>query len=269
MTPVEHQLPEPSVEASDRPLRPDQYLLVRTHAWWLGSFGRHNHLTEHRLHQWVPARRERDWLLVRELAGGQRWLTGSADDARADGYDPGDVGPVGRFRAPYGEFAVAETPEDTSGLCTPAPSRRRGSWQAPTAEFLACLPRDPDVLRDRLCEDNPGSWFGPFPAAVTALRTCLVPADLRTALYRALGGLPFVTLRPGVRNVDGHECVALVHDAGRTRSELLIDPVDGQFAGECDTLRVDSRCGLAAGTVISTTAVQATVVDKLGQLPPP
>ncbi len=286
VTPVERDLSEPSVEASDRPLRPDQYLLVRTHAWWMGSFGPHNHLTEHRLHQWVPARPEREWLLVRELAGGQTWLTGSAAAARADGFDPTDLGPVGRFRAPYGEFDAADldaahpdaghpdaghldAAEGAGDFCAPPRRRQRGSWQAPTAEFLARLPRDPRVLREQLREENPGSWFGPFAAAVTALRTCLVPADLRTVLYRALGGLPAVTLCDGVRNVDGHGCLALVHDAGRTRTELLIDPADGQFAGECDTLRTDSPCGLAAGTVISRTAVRATVVNQLGELPPP
>jgi hypothetical protein len=48
---------------------------------------------------------------------------------------------------------------------------------------------------------------------------------------------------------------------GRTRTELMISPADGQFAGERDTLRMDSRCGLPSGTVISSTAVRTAVVD--------
>ena len=118
----------------------------------------------------------------------------------------------------------------------------------------------------RLREDNPGSWFGPFAAAVTALRTGLVPADLRAALYRALTALPDVSLRDAV-NVDGRRCMAIVHDVGRTRTELMIDPDDGQFAGERDTLRSDSRSGLRAGMVISSTAVRTAVVDDVGKLP--
>jgi hypothetical protein len=264
---VERALPDLAIEASDRPVRPDQYVFVETHAWWLGTFGPHNHLSEHRLRQWVPARAEREWLLVREVTGKRNWLIGSAEEAAADGYDPDDIGPVGRFVAPYGEFDLSANGERGAERCAPARQNRRGSWQAPTAEFLTRLPLDPDALRTKLQEDNPGSWFGPFAAAVTALRTCLVPAMLRTALYSALAGLPAVTVTERVRNVDGRDCIALVHDAGRTRTELMIDPAGGQFAGERDTLRMDSRCGLTAGTVISSTAVGTAVVDSLGQHP--
>ncbi len=151
--------------------------------------------------------------------------------------------------------------------CVPAPRPpRRGSWQSPTVGFLQGLPRDADALLARLREDNPGSWFGPFNAAVTALRTTLVPAELRAAFYRALTALPDVSLDEDAVNVDGHACLAIVHDAGRTRTELMIDPADGQFAGERDTLRDDSRCGLRAGTVISTTAVRTAVVDHPGRV---
>lgn len=262
-------MPDLAIEASDRPVRPDQYVFVETHAWWLGTFGQYNHLSEHRLRQWVPARAEREWLLVREVTGQRNWLTGSADEAAADGYDPHDVGPVGRFVAPFGEFHLTSDGESDDERCAPPPEHRnrRGNWQSPTPEFLARLPLDPDALRARLLEENPGSWFGPFAAAVTALRTCLVPAMLRSTLYRAVAGLPAVTLAERVHNVDDHECIALVHDAGRTRTELMIDPADGQFAGERDTLRMDSRCGLRAGTVISSTAVGTAVVDTLGQHP--
>ena len=52
-----------------------------------------------------------------------------------------------------------------------------------------------------------------------------------------------------------------MHDVGRTRTELMIDPEHGQFAGERDTLRAESRCGLRAGTVISSTAVTVSVTD--------
>jgi hypothetical protein len=58
-----------------------------------------------------------------------------------------------------------------------------------------------------------------------------------------------------------------VHDDGPTRTELLVDPADGTFAGECDTLRADSRLGLTAGTVVLRTTVMSRVVDTLGGLP--
>jgi hypothetical protein len=256
-----------ALAVSDRPARPDQYRYVETHAWWLGTFGPHQHLTEHRVRLWVPHRTDRDWLMVRELTGGQRWLSGSAEQAREDGFDLRDVAPVGRFAARHGEFDTSAADGfDPDGRCVGGGPMQRGSWKAPTPEFFARLPLDPQRLLEMLVEDNPGSWFGPFEAAVTALRTGLVPAPLRSALYKALTGLPAVTFGRAV-DLDGRDCLALVHDSGRTRTELMIHPVDGQFAGERDTLRADARFGLPAGSVISTTAVHTAVVDGPGLRP--
>jgi hypothetical protein len=265
---VERALPDLSIEASDRPLRADQYVYVETHAWWMGTFGLHTHLSEHRHRQWVPARSDREWLLVREITGARHWLIGSADEAAADGFDPDEIAPVGRFVARHGQFDLGRAGDGDldDPPCAPAPPRR-GTWQTPNSTFFAELPRDPGELRSRLVADNPGSWFGPFAAAVNTLRTGLVPAGLRTALYEAVLGLPDVTLVENVADLDERKCTALVHDAGRTRTELLIDPDGGQFAGERDTLRTDSRCGLQAGTVISDTAVVTAVVDALGAPP--
>ena len=288
-----------AISVSDRPVALDHYRYVETHAWWLGTFGVHQHLTEHVLRHWVPVQPGREWVLDHELTGEQRWLTGSAEAARADGFDLRDVAPTGRFRALHGEYdtlrggdtddadrsehdytsdldtARADTrrlngnrrAESAGGCGLPPRPPRRGSWQVPTAAFFGQLPRDPAVLLARLQEDNPGSWFGPFAAAVTSLRTGLVPADLREALYRAVCGLPGVSVNEQAWNVDGHECIAIVHDVGRTRTELMVDRNDGRFVGERDTLRVDSRCGLRAGTVISTTAVRSGVVEAVGVRP--
>ncbi|MBC8091914.1 MAG: hypothetical protein H7Y15_08245 [Pseudonocardia sp.] len=255
------------IATSDDPIGPDQYRFVATDAWWLGSFGAHQHLTEHRLRTWVPARPERDWMLDRELTGRQRWLSGSAEQAADDGFELHHVAPVGVFRAPFGEFHRDR--DDRCGEPSQIESgqRRRGSWQAPTAEFLARLPRDPAALRDRLLADSPGRWASPFSSAVDALRTCLVPAELRGVLYCALTGLDGVHVEPEPTDVDGRVCLVLVHDAGRTRTELMIDKSDGQFAGERDTLRMDSRCGLPVGTLIGETSVRTAVVDVLGEHP--
>jgi hypothetical protein len=255
-------LPDVAIEAFDRPLRPDQYFYVETHAWWMGTYRAHSHLTEHVLRQWVPASADREWVLDRRLTGQQEWLIGSAEQAADEGFDLRDIAPVGRFTAAHGRFDKSD--EGFCGTSTDAP---RGNWQVPTREFFATLPLDPDVLRTRLEHENPGNWFGPFTAGVTALRTCLVPADLRAVLYLALARLPDVSAAEGVADVDGRQCLALVHDAGRTRTELLVSPEDGQFAGERDTLRMDSRCGLRAGTVISSTAVRTAVVDEPGAYP--
>ena len=103
---------EPAIAVSDRSMAPHQYRFVETHAWWLGTFGPHQHLTEHRLRQWIPAQPDREWVLERELTGAQTWLTGSAEEAREDGFDLHDVAPVGRFRARYGAFDTARVVQD-------------------------------------------------------------------------------------------------------------------------------------------------------------
>jgi len=259
-----------AVAVADPPVTSSQYRYVETHAWWLGTFGLHHYLSEQRLRQWVPAHPDRDWVLERELTGAHTWLTGSAAAARDEGFDLSALVPTGRFRAPHGEFdatARDELAHRELGRCTPGRRPPRGNWQSPTLQFFQRLPRDPATLLGRLRADNPGSWFSPFTAAVTALRTGLVPAELRGALYRALTGLPGVSVAEHVYNIDGQDCLALVHEAGRTRTELMIDPVHGQFAGERDTLRADSRSGLRSGTVISTTAVRVAVVDRAGARP--
>lgn len=255
-----HDLP---LRTTDELMGPEQYRYIATHAWWMGSFsddsGVHVHLSEHLVQQWTPVDPHRDWLLDRELTGRQTWLTGSGEQAVAAGFDLRDAWPTGRFQAPYGDFYA--------GLHDTAPRPRTGAWATPSPEFLARLPRDPAVLRERLLADNPpGRYTGPFSAAVDALRTCLVPADLRAALFRALLGLPEVSVAE-TADLDANPCLALVHDGGPTRTELLVDPVDGQFAGERDTLRRDSPCGVSAGAVISSTAVRTAVVDAIGLIP--
>jgi hypothetical protein len=256
---------EPAVRTADSPLGADQYRYIATRGWWMGSFdtprGLLLHLTEQCIRQWVPARPERDWLLDREVTGRVQWLTGSAHEARNAGFDLADTVPTGRFRAAHGDFYA--------GLDGLTPRPRIGSWHTPTAEFLAHLPREVPALCTRLQTHGPEGRVAaqPFARAVGALRSGLVPADLRAALYAALLELPAVTVDDNACDLDGTTRVALVHDDGPTRTELLVDPVDGAFAGERDSLRVDSRLGLTAGTVVLSTAVASHVVDTLGGLP--
>jgi hypothetical protein len=256
---------EPAVRTADCPLGPDQYRFIATRGWFMGSFGTPTrlllHLTEQSIRQWVPARPERDWLLDREVTGRVRWLTGTAEEADDEGFDPAAGIPTGRFRAAHGDFYA-----DLDEL----PARRRpGSWHAPTTSFLAHLPRDPRALLRCLRADGPEGRTAsqPFVRAVGALRSGLVPADLRAALYAALMALPAVEIDEHATDCEGNPRLALVHDDGPTRTELIIDPVDGAFAGERDTLRTASRLGLAAGTVVLCTSVTTHVVDTLGGLP--
>ncbi|HEY6424666.1 MAG TPA: hypothetical protein VIY28_15750 [Pseudonocardiaceae bacterium] len=260
---------EMRIRAVDEPIRADQYLYISTHGWEMGSISllrgrsgapvtQFRYLAEHRSDQWVPADRRRDWLIDRRPTGRRQWVLGSEEQARAAGYDVGDPGPVGRFQAPRGDF---------DGYLNGQP----GCWQIPDPAFLRALPRDPEALLARLDSDSPDNgpaYCGPFTYASDALRSGLVPADLRAALYQALMRRSDVGTLDGVTDLDGHACVALVHEAAGRRRELLINPQDGQYAGRRDTRTTDGGPGLGAGTVTSSTRVRTAVVDTLGEIPP-
>ena len=89
---------------------------------------------------------------------------------------------------------------------------------------------------------------------------------MRATIYAGLRLLPAVAVGE-VADLDGDLHPALVHDDGPVRTELLISPVDGQYAGERDTVRRPARVGPPVGTVIAESAVSSTVVGGLGALP--
>lgn len=255
---------ELAIRTSDEPIAPGQYRHTATHAWWMGTYfsadDLHVHYSEHLHQQWTPSDPAQDWLLDRELTGRMLWLSGDGSAAVDAGFTLADQWPTGRFRAPWGDF-YAELHGHT-------PAARPGTWVAPSPAFLAALPRDPDQLLRRLIDDSPPGrgYTGPFQSAVDALRTCSVPAELRSTIYAALRELPAVSVGEAA-NLDGEVHQTLVHDEGPVRSELLISPVDGQYAGERDTVRRPTRVGPPVGTVIAETAVATSVVDGLGSLP--
>ena len=71
-----------------------------------------------------------------------------------------------------------------------APVDIPATWQVPTPAWLAALPRDTDALRARMYADAAG--HGPstdaevLVIAADVMRSGLVPADLRAAVFRVL-----------------------------------------------------------------------------------
>ncbi len=115
--------------------------------------------------------------------------------------------------------------------------------------------------------DNGSDYCGPFTYAGDALRSCLVPADLRVALYQALRRHPDIRTLHEATDLDGGPCIAPVHEAAGRRRELLINPQTGQYAGRREARTTDGGPGLRAGTVMSSTSVRTAVVDSLGDVP--
>jgi RNA polymerase sigma-70 factor (ECF subfamily) len=151
----------------------------------------------------------------------------------------------------------------TTGL---APTTVTGSWQAPSPAWLASLPRDPGALRDRLYADTAGHGRSvdgeAFVYVADLLRSGVVPADLRAALYRVLATVPGVEITSS-RAAIGHATgvgLGYLEALDGTRQEIVVDPADGDLIGEryVATTALD---GIPAGTVIGTTTWTRTLVD--------
>lgn len=248
-----------AIGASDPVVAPGQYRYLQTHAWWAGTDGDNVRLIENVETVWVPADPSDPtalWMLKRGLTGQVQWVSGDPSDAPGLS-DPGDIYPTMDVQAACGNFYG-------SGGCD-----RIGSWQDPTPAFLAALPRDSSALLARLRADAPDNGRGDMELMVYAadlLRTGLVPADLRAALYRALATLPDIDMVDRAATLDGQVGVALGMQDGQFRQDIIIDPATGAFIGEREVALEDID-EVPAGTVMSSTSLTTAVVDSLGATP--
>jgi len=124
-------------------------------------------------------------------------------------------------------------------------------------------------LYARLLADAPDHGRGNAELLVyapDALRTGLVPADLRAALYQTLTRLDGVDLVDRAANLDGRVGTAIGIDDGQFRQDIIIDPATGAFIGEREVLTGDYE-GAPDGTTFSFTAVNSAVVDTIGAIP--
>jgi hypothetical protein len=251
------------VSVVDEPIGPGEYRYIATHAWWMATMDEYSYLAENVLETWVPAERHQEWLLRREVTGARKWLSGTEEEARADGHPvDGPMWPEGEWRAPCGDFYAAESGEQ--------PCRGKGSWQQPTPEFLAGVPTGTQELYDRLRADTSGRGSDPDLEMVVyvadALRTGQVPAQVRAAMYRVLAKVPGIQITEQVANLDGRRGTAYGISAAGARHDIIVDPGTGQFIGERQ-IAVDGYDDIPAGTVTEYTSVTTTVVPAIGVRP--
>lgn len=142
-----------------------------------------------------------------------------------------------------------------------APNSAPASWQEPTPAFLESLPRDVDALRERLYDDTEGRGVahGRHASVHTyvqdVLRSGLVPADLRAALYEVLISVPGTDVVSD-HVVDGRDVVAIGVTGEQGLSDyLLIDPETGAVVGEI------SDYGEALITTVTTEVVDEVPAD--------
>jgi hypothetical protein len=158
-------------------------------------------------------------------------------------------------------FGAAET--WTTGL---APTTVPAGWQQPSPMWLAALPRDPMALRDRLYTDTAGHGRSAdgeaFVYVADLLRSGVVPADLRAALYRVLATVPGVEITSSRVQLGARTGVGLAYYEATdgTRQEIVVDPSNGELVGE-RYVAVEAIDGIPAGTVTGTATWTRTLVD--------
>ena len=237
------------INAVDEPLGPGQYRYVATHAWWMRAGEGKVFLAENLQETWIPATDDRPALERSRETGAYKWVTGDEEAAREQGLLPTPGAPQDSTRPPCGEDC---------------------GWQVPSHAFLAGLPRDTNQLYDRLRADTDGR--GPDPDlemvvyVADVLRSGMVPADLRAALYRVLGLVPGLEITEQVANLDGVKGTAYGVSADGQRHDVIIDPETGQFIGERDVAENGAKY-IPAGTVMSYTSVTTAVAPEIGVRP--
>lgn len=164
-----------------------------------------------------------------------------------------DAGPslVGIQRAPHGAFYGSEQTV-MNGL--------------PVGK-ISSLPEDPQALLKVIRERTEGA--GPSPemeALITiadTLRTGVVPASLRAALYKAAALIPGVTVVDKQATLNGKTGIAIGIPSpdGSTRQEIIIDPATGLMIGERN-VALKATADFPAGTATAWTAVQTSVVNS-------
>jgi RNA polymerase sigma-70 factor (ECF subfamily) len=205
----------------------------------------------------VPANRGDDWAWIRcartpfqtfgprSEAFAQEMAEENAKVGVSDVYRrmPGGVFPGG---SPFGEF---QTDHGTSN-------------------DYDLLPRDPRQLLEKIYELNGNSGQSRDGQALVwiadTLRSGIVHAEIRAAIYQAAALIPGVTIAEQEATLNGTTGIAIgrVETASNTRQDIIIDSATGQFIGERQVI-LESAAGFPAGTATGWTTVTTAVVDSM------
>ncbi|MFF4444761.1 CU044_5270 family protein [Streptomyces sp. NPDC001502] len=233
-----------SASASGPAVRADQFIYIgsKTANTYVKTEGDKSTLVSEQLHmrhQWNSPDGSKGWLI-----------------------EPGNTGPEG---------VTLAGPDEKGNTPTPY-------LNAPTHNYLATLPTDPDALLRRIYQETVGMGTGPDQEAFTTigdlLRGSHPPAELTVALYRAAAKIPGVVTVDEAVDAAGRSGIAVARldeNSGR-REEWIFDRQSLAFLGE-RSVQVQGESGeqglIKPGTVVYTTAIMTrTVVDRIKELPP-
>lgn len=239
-----------TIKTSDPVVAPGQYLKVSTEAVY--SVTSQNAKGEYAAflatqngQMYVPANHNDDWVWVREPSTVAKTFGAASEQAAA-----------------AGARRDSTTPEIIRAA--------KGAWYngRPAEWGFDKLPRDPQQLLNYIYRTTIGQGPSPDGEALVfiadTLRTGVVPADLRAALYRAVAGIPGVTITDRAATLNGKTGISFGRDEGDgARQEIIIDPTTGLMIGERQVLLKDNLLpGVPAGESMGWTTVTTTVVDS-------
>ncbi|MER5710674.1 CU044_5270 family protein [Streptomyces sp. NPDC002122] len=135
---------------------------------------------------------------------------------------------------------------------------------APTHDYLAALPTDPDALLRKIYKETEGQGSGPDQQAFTTIGDLLGESwpspRLTAALYRAAAKIPGVVMVDSATDAVGRKGVAVARldESSGSRTEWIFDSKTLTFLGE-RTIQVEGDAGedglIKPGTVIYTHAI--------------
>ncbi|MFD3666404.1 CU044_5270 family protein [Streptomyces sp. NPDC058659] len=135
---------------------------------------------------------------------------------------------------------------------------------APSHEYLATLPTDPDALLRKIYRETEGQGRGPDQQAFTTIGDLLVESwpspRLTAALYRAAAKIPGVVVVDSATDAVGRKGVAVARldETSGQRTEWIFDSKTLTFLGE-RTVQVEGDGGdgglIKPGTVVFTHAI--------------
>lgn len=252
---VFHDAAKTTITTSDPVVADGQYLKVATTGVYAAGTSQPNgglvtYLTSSDGQVYIPSDRGGEWVWVRDAEKAvQTFGPASERAAAADAVD----------RSP-GEYLTA------------AGGAFYGNPVSPSPAELAALPQEPGALLDRIYALSGGNTRETSKEAealgwiADTLRTGLVDADLRAALYEAAAEIPGVEVVDRAATLDGRSGIAVGHtDDGGVRQDLIIDPKTGLLIGErrVVTGRAAATWAVPEGIAIEWTAIRTTVVDTV------
>ncbi|MER7048127.1 CU044_5270 family protein [Streptomyces jumonjinensis] len=152
----------------------------------------------------------------------------------------------------------------------------KGNLNAPTYEFLAALPTDPQALIERIYQETESSHgagsdstTGPDQEAFVTigdlLRGSVAPPETAAALYRAAALIPGVVTVPEAVDAAGRHGVAVAREHDGERTEWIFDKSTMRLLGERTVLVKDNAWGKAGSVVTSLALVKNGVVSEAGR----